>query len=287
MRWLYNDLPADYVFVDVADYMAYLVRGGEIAWSTRVIVGAEDAQTPMFRDLLDHLVFNPTWTVPVSIQKKMGNVSSRYTLVDRRTGRKVSGGNAADYKRYRVVQQPGPTNALGRVKFMFPNRHAVYMHDTPSKGLFERASRALSHGCVRVQNPMKLAELLLEESSWGRDRIDRALEGTQTRYVTLSNPLPVLLYYLTARADREGSVGFRRDVYQRDPGVEAVIDRPLLTTRIAFQEPVALTDLDPPKAPAAPSGEEGEPSLEEQPLRSSVRLTRSHDESQSSQSALD
>jgi L,D-transpeptidase YcbB len=258
MRWLYEDLPSDYVFVDVADYMTHLVRGREIVWSTRVVVGKEDAQTPMFRDRLDHLVLNPTWTVPVSIQKKLGNVSAKYTLIDRRTGRRVSGGNAADYKRYRVVQQPGPDNALGRVKFMFPNRHAVYMHDTPSKALFGRSARALSHGCVRVQNPMKFAELLLEESRWDRARIDSVLEGTRTRYVNLSEPLPVLLYYLTARADAEGNLRLRRDVYGRDPAVAEALDRPVQRTRVAPYEflPLETTAPDPE-------------------LESSVRLTRS------------
>ncbi|MCK7579021.1 MAG: L,D-transpeptidase family protein [Chromatiales bacterium] len=258
MRWLYEDLPPDYVFVDVADYMAHLVRGREIVWSTRVIVGKEDAQTPMFRDRLDHLVLNPTWTVPVSIQKKLGNVSANYTLIDRRTGQRVSGGNAADYRRYRVVQQPGPDNALGRVKFMFPNRHAVYMHDTPGKALFGRPARALSHGCVRVQNPMKFAELLLEESNWDRARIDSVLEGTRTRYINLSEPLPVLLYYLTARADADGNLRLRRDVYGRDTAVAEALDRPVQRTRIASYEFLPLETTTPDPA-----------------LESSVRLTHS------------
>lgn len=240
MRWLYSDLPPDYIFVDVADYMAHLVRGETIAWSTRVIVGKEEAQTPMFRDILDHLVLNPTWIVPPSIQKKLGTLSSDYVLIDRRTGRRVSGGNAADSQRYRVVQQPGPENALGRVKFMFPNRHAVYLHDTPAKSLFSRPTRALSHGCVRVQNPLKLAELLLEESSWDRARIDRVLEGTQTRYVRLERPLPVLLYYLTARADASGQLEIRRDIYGRDPGVYALLDQPARRIRVAFYKAVPL-----------------------------------------------
>jgi len=258
MRWLYEDLPSDYIFVDVADYMAHLVRGHEIVWSTRVIVGKEDSQTPMFRDRLDHLVLNPTWTVPVSIQKNLGNVSDKYTLIDRRTGRRVSGGNAADYKRYRVVQSPGPDNALGRVKFMFPNRHAVYMHDTPSKALFGRPVRALSHGCVRVQNPIELAELLLEESGWDRARIDSVFEDTKTRYVNLSEPLPVLLYYLTARADAKGSLSLRRDIYGRDPAVAEALDQPLQRTRIA---PYAFLPL--------------EATTPDPALEYSVRLTRS------------
>ncbi len=251
MRWLYADLPPDYIFVDVADYMAYLVRGETIAWSTRVIVGKEDSQTPMFRDVLDHLVLNPTWTVPASIQKTLAALPSDYVLIDRRTGRRVIGGNVADDQRYRLVQQPGPTNALGRIKFMFPNRHAVYLHDTPAKSLFARSERSLSHGCVRVQNPLKLADLLLEESQWDRARIDRILEGTKTRYISLTRPLPVLLYYLTARADSAGRLAVRRDIYGRDPGVRVLLDQPAERIRVAFykliplnSEFIPLPDLD-------------------------------------------
>lgn len=281
MRWLYNDLPPDYVFVDVARYMAHLVRNGSVSWSTRVIVGAKDAQTPMFRDSLDHVVFNPTWTVPISIQKKMGNVSSRYTLVDRQTGHKISGGNAGDYKRYRVVQQAGPGNALGQVKFVFPNRHAVYMHDTPSRGLFGQSSRALSHGCVRVQNPVKLAELVLEASAWDRAKIDRVLGANQTRYVNLSKQLPVLLYYLTARADETGAVNFRPDVYGRDQSVRDALDAPVLSARIAFFEPIPLANSVPdavtaPAVKPSPDRPEDEEEMppDVPPSQSGVRLTQ-------------
>ncbi|MGQ9660361.1 MAG: L,D-transpeptidase family protein [Thermochromatium sp.] len=259
MRWLYEDLPPDYIFVDVADYMAYLVRDHRITWSTRVIVGKEEAQTPMFRDRLDHLVLNPTWTVPISIQKELGKVAANYTLIDRRTGQRVNGGDVIDYRRYRVVQQPGPDNALGRVKFMFPNRHAVYMHDTPAKALFGRPVRALSHGCVRIQHPMKLAELLLEESNWDRERIDRVLEDTRTRFIPLPQPMPVLLYYLTAYADADGHLQLRRDVYGRDPAVAEALARPVERTRIA---PLAFLPLE-------------ETSLPDPALESSVRLTHS------------
>ncbi|WP_242482142.1 L,D-transpeptidase family protein [Thiocystis violacea] len=282
MRWLFNDLPKDYIFVDIADYIGYLVRGGEVAWSTRVIVGSEKDQTPMFRDSMDHVVFNPTWTVPVSIQKKMGNVSAKYTLVDRRTGRKVSGGNAGDYKRYRVVQKPGPGNALGRVKFMFPNRHAVYLHDTSSRGLFSRSSRALSHGCVRVQNPYKLAELLLGDKSWDRSKIERVVGNNQTRYVNLEEELPVLLYYLTARANQQGTVSFRRDIYGRDAALKDAFAEPVLRTRIAFPEPspIAVDDATPrPTGDAKGDGPQqdqdpDDEGLDVQPPQSSVRLTQ-------------
>jgi L,D-transpeptidase YcbB len=268
MRWLYQDLPEDYVFVDVAAFKVHLVREGAFAWSTPVIVGTAETQTPMFRDTMDHLVFNPTWTVPASIQKKMGRVSGDYRLVDRRTGKRVGGGDARDHRRYRLVQEPGPKNALGRVKFMFPNRHAVYLHDTPGKSAFGRQVRTLSNGCVRVQDPLDLAEALLEGSNWDRSGIDRLVERGQTRYVDLADTLPVLLYYLTAFADGEGRVGFRGDVYRRDDALREALSAPVLRTRIAFPEPVQpVGDQPGPEQPPAPETPEG------QDTGTSVRLT--------------
>ncbi|UHD17305.1 L,D-transpeptidase family protein [Thiocapsa bogorovii] len=269
LRWLYQDLPEDYVFVDIAAFKVHLARGGSFVWSTRVIVGTPETQTPMFRDTMEHLVFNPTWTVPVSIQKKMGRVSSDYRLVDRRTGKQVGGGNAGDYKRYRLVQAPGPKNALGRVKFMFPNRHAIYLHDTPGKSAFGRQTRALSNGCVRVQDPLALAEAILDQPSWDRSGIDRVVERGRTRYVDLADRLPVLLYYLTAFADEQGKVGFRKDIYSRDEALRAAFSAPVLRTRISFPEPPAESP-SPGKPERTPNVEPVNPPDKD----SSVRLTR-------------
>lgn len=255
MRWLFNDLASDYVIVDVANYQAHVVRDGAIVWTTRVIVGETESQTPMFRDTMNHLVLNPTWTVPISIQKTMGQVSAHYTVVDRQTGRKFNGGNVSNYKRYRVIQPPGPKNALGRVKFMFPNRHSVYLHDTPNKNLFGRSSRALSHGCVRVENPVKLAEILLHESDWDRARIDQVLGGAKTRYVNLQQGLPVLLYYLTAYANAQGKVSFRPDIYQRDQRVKELFAAPVLSARIAFPDAKLLPLVAPPAPAVTPADE--------------------------------
>ncbi|EXJ16527.1 L,D-transpeptidase family protein [Imhoffiella purpurea] len=266
MRWLYEDLPPDYLFVDVADYQVRLIRDRRIQWETRVIVGTAEAQTPMFRDEMDHLVFNPTWSVPISIQKKMGRVSASYTLIDRRTGRKVSGGDASNYRRYQLVQKPGPRNALGRVKFMFPNRHSVYLHDTPSRGLFGRSRRALSHGCVRVQDPERLAELVLDGSSWDRAAIDRIIGAQRTRYINLDEHLPVLLYYLTAYADASGT-HFRPDIYGRDAALrEAFLAGPARGARIAFPEPQEPAEDE--RHPPNSSGDEDGASS------NGVRLTR-------------
>lgn len=254
MRWLYDDLPPDYVLVDVAGYKVHLIRDHAIVWSTRAIVGTTETQTPMFRDTMDHLVFNPTWTVPASIQKKLGRVSGDYRIIDRRTGQRVSGGDVRDPQRYRLVQQPGPKNALGRVKFMFPNRHAIYLHDTPAKGLFARQTRALSNGCVRVQDPLELAERILDRPDWDQAGIARVVDRGRTRHVSLAEPLPVLLLYLTAYADEQGRVSYRRDVYERDQALREALASPVLRARIAFPEPPtpALPVVESPAEPLHP-----------------------------------
>ncbi len=255
MRWLYHDLPSDYVFVDIAAYQVELVRDHQQVWSTRAVVGTQENQTPMFRDEMDHLVFNPTWSVPSSIQKKMSGVPSDYNVIDRRTGRRVAASNPSDHRRYRLVQQPGPRNALGRVKFMFPNGHAIYLHDTPSRHLFARGRRSYSHGCVRVQDPLALAGALLADQNWDSSAIERVVDSGRTRYVNLEEHLPVLLYYLTARADEQGRVGFRDDLYGRDERLLAALEEPPSAKRIAFREPIEPAgEADSAAAPMPPAG---------------------------------
>ncbi len=125
---------------------------------------------------------------------------------------------------YWLVQRPGPSNALGRVKFMFPNDHAVYLHDTPSKYLFGRAERAFSHGCIRVENPFDFAEVLLGRDGWTQERFREVLDSGDTKNVFLSEPLPVLLLYWTAEVREDGLVHFYQDIYDRDQLVADGLD---------------------------------------------------------------
>jgi murein L,D-transpeptidase YcbB/YkuD len=127
---------------------------------------------------------------------------------------------------YTLVQQPGPTNALGRVKFMFPNKHAVYLHDTPSRYLFERAERAFSSGCIRVEQPFELAEILLRDDGWDQRRILELVDSGETKRVLLRRPMPVLLMYWTAEVLADGRVFFYNDIYERDGAVSAALDEP-------------------------------------------------------------
>ena len=241
-RVLLQSLPQEFVVVNVAGFSLYFVRGQDIAWTTRVQVGKPYRQTPIFRSEISYLVFNPTWTVPPGIiQNDILPAARKDTAVFARKKLKVldAGGReidpaSVDWSRFRsgnipytLRQDPGPDNALGRVKLMFPNPYLVYLHDTPSQSLFDRAERPFSSGCVRVQDALKLAELVLDEPSrWSRDSIAAVVAGGTLQNVTLKRKVPVLLAYWTAWVDSEGVMNFRRDIYGQDAKWGAALDAP-------------------------------------------------------------
>lgn len=232
-RVLLQDLPRDFVVVNIAAYTVYLVRGDAVAWSSRVQVGRLYRRTPIFRSAINYLVLNPTWTVPPGIiandilpEARRGGTSAfsrRQLDVLDAAGRRVDP-RTIDWSRFRsgnipytLRQEPGPQNALGQVKFMFPNAYSVYLHDTPSKALFESDERVFSSGCVRVERPLELAARLLEnQRGWSADDIRKALESGRTQNVTLASKVPVLLAYWTAWVSDAGDIQFRRDVYGQD-----------------------------------------------------------------------
>jgi len=241
MRWVFRDLPDDYLIVDIAGFHAYLVRQGDVVWETRVQVGKPYHATPVFKDTVRYLDFNPTWTIPPGILRKETlpairrdpSYLSRNNMSVVTTSGKIVDPTAIDWAAtaskgfpYMIRQEPGPHNALGRVKFMFPNKYMVYLHDTPSKGLFARTERAFSHGCIRTQNPFDLAELLLADQGWDRKRIDEVVASRKTTRVNLQNSVTVMLLYWTAEVDEDGTVHFRKDVYDRDPPVIEGLDEP-------------------------------------------------------------
>ncbi len=242
VRWIYQDLPNDFLLADIAGFHVYLVKDGAEAWSARAQVGQPYRKTPVFRADMTYLEFNPTWTVPPTIltkdilpklRKDPGYLERKDMVVLERSGKAVDSAGidwsavSARGFPYMIRQQPGPKNALGRVKFMFPNPHAVYLHDTPSKSLFERSERAFSSGCIRVENPFALAELLLDdEQKWNQESIQQVLDGKQTQKVTLAKPLPVLLLYWTAEVGEDGRVYFREDIYGRDEAVLEALNAP-------------------------------------------------------------
>jgi len=240
MRWVFRDLPDRYLIVDIAGFHAYLINEGNQIWETRVQVGKPYHATPIFKDSMRYIDFNPTWTIPPGILQKETlpairkdpSYLSRNNMSVVTTSGKIVDPSTIDWATttkgfpYMIRQEPGPRNALGRVKFMFPNQYMVYLHDTPSKGLFARTERAFSHGCIRTQNPFDLAELLLDDQGWDRAKIDQVIESRRTTRINLSEPLTVMLLYWTAEADDNGTVYFRKDVYNRDAAIIEGLDEP-------------------------------------------------------------
>lgn len=241
-RWLPDDLGRRHILVNVADYRLFVVADGGLVRDMDVIVGLPDRRTPLFSSALTWLEFNPTWTMPRSIAVKdyLPKLLKDPSYLADHGIRLYSGwhaeameldGRFIDWARigtgithYRLRQDPGPGNSLGKVKFMMANNFSVYLHDTPSRHLFARARRALSSGCVRVEDPMWLADHLLEDSPrWQGSFRDGVLTGWETTRLNLPRPVPLHLTYTTALVGGDGEVGFREDVYGLDAAVMATL----------------------------------------------------------------
>ena len=233
-RWrrVPDRLGATHVRVNIPEFRLRLFDNGEPRLRMRTIVGKADTQTPVFSDRIRYMVFNPYWNVPDSIVSNeiAPKAADDTSHLDEAGFEVLSGWEEdaeaidpaavdweAERRGYRIRQLPGPENALGRVKFMFPNRYSVYLHDTPGRALFDQPDRALSHGCVRVAEPQSLAEALLTQSSESpAAHVDEAMRGDERQVIQLPDPVPVHLLYLTAWVDHDGAVQFREDVYERD-----------------------------------------------------------------------
>ena len=233
-RWVFQKEPSDYVAVDIAGFRAYHFEGINPNWSSKVQVGKPFRKTPVFKSKIKYIVFNPTWTVPPTIleedilpriKKNPGYLSKMKISVIDRNGLTVdpSSVNWSKYSKnvpYTLRQEPGPHNALGRIKFIFPNKHFIYLHDTPSRSLYGRKDRAFSSGCIRVEKNIELAEILLNDpENWNRKRIQELLDTNKTQRVNLPKPKSVMLLYLTVWFDENDNFIFMRDVYERDPAV--------------------------------------------------------------------
>ena len=236
-RWTLRDLGARYVFVNIGGAETFYVRDNVMVWRTRSVVGQAYRKTPLFRDEIRYIEVNPTWTVPRSIflKDKLPRIRQDlsylarggYRVVNRdgQTIDPVSVNWMADNPAVTLVQEPGADNALGLVKFMFPNAHSVYLHDTNDRGLFDRAERNLSSGCVRIEHPFELADLLLEGAAdWSAERRDAILASGRTTRIDLPRPVPIVLTYYTAWVDETGTLQFREDIYERDRAVLAALN---------------------------------------------------------------
>jgi murein L,D-transpeptidase YcbB/YkuD len=207
LRWLPRVVPPDRVVVNAAIARLQLFRGNQPVFTTRVVVGETDKQTPAFQSTINDILFNPPWNVPRSIVHKeiLPKLAADPDYLRSHHMRWRAGGA--------IQQEAGPYSALGRLKFEMTDRYDVYLHDTPQKSLFQSASRMMSHGCVRVENPRALAALLLEQSP---EAIDKAIAAGSTTRRPLPTPLPIFIVYQTAFVESDGSLQFRSDPYERD-----------------------------------------------------------------------
>lgn len=234
-RWLPRHLGERYVLVNIADFNLKLVEAGETTLEMRVVVGRPYRRTPVFSDRMRYLVLNPSWQVPDSIAAKdiLPQVQKDPEYLSRMNFRVLQGWGEREReidpttvewgryhaKRfpYRFRQEPGPMNALGQIKFMFPNPHDVYLHDTPARDLFAKESPTFSSGCIRLERPLDLAERLLAGTPMGsREALDRALQNRSEQTVRFAAPVPIHLLYWTAWVDEAGTLHVRHDIYGRD-----------------------------------------------------------------------
>jgi murein L,D-transpeptidase YcbB/YkuD len=218
-RWEPRDMGERRIEVNVADFSIAVLEGDRVLLQSRVIVGRPQTPTPIFSNIMRYVLINPSWQVPDSIIKKemmpkLGSLSRRGYEV------KTVGG------RLTVRQLPGEDNALGQIAFMFPNDHAIYLHDTPARELFDEETRAFSHGCIRVEDPQRLAVLVLggESTGWTDERIEAAI-GDKERTVFLPHPLPIHIEYFTDFVDEFGELQERPDVYGLIRKVEGMLAR--------------------------------------------------------------
>jgi murein L,D-transpeptidase YcbB/YkuD len=240
-RWMPDERGARYVFVNLADFELKVVHEPKTVLDTRVVVGAPYHRTPVFSADMTYVEINPYWNVPSSIARNEllpkvkedpGYLAANgfELLSDWGEGARAVDPWSVDWSRmtpdafaYRLRQQPGDGNALGRIKFMFPNPFNVYLHDTPARHLFEQVERSFSHGCIRVEDPESFAAVVLGADGWSADRIYAAIKSGDRMIVSLKEPLPVHIAYLTAWVNKDGTAHFRNDVYGRDAILAAAL----------------------------------------------------------------
>lgn len=247
-RWLPQDLGPFYVRLNIPEFLVRIVKEDKAIFTERTVVGKIDKQTPIISDEMEYLDFNPYWNVPNSIKREEilpnltrgmggffgfgGGYSEAFlrsqNLYIKYNGRPIDPGavdwSRVDIRNFHFYQPPGGGNVLGVVKFMFPNKHDVYMHDTPTKHLFDRTVRAESHGCMRIRNPLKMAEVILShDAGWSMGAIERAVSSGANQTVQLKQPIPVHITYFTAWAGEDGEIRYFGDLYGHDSRMIAAL----------------------------------------------------------------
>jgi len=240
-RWLPRDLGSRYVMVNLAGFLLEAVDHGKVVLDMPVIVGRAFTKTPAFSGKISYLVFNPYWNVPRSIihelvakeVKEPGYLTAEHIRILRSWSRNAEEIDPAsiDWRSYlgrrfpyQMRQDPGPGNSLGRLKFMLPNAFDIYLHDTPAHSLFDKPVRTFSHGCIRVQQPVRLGVFVLDDPDWDEAAVQAVIDTGEHRILSLGQRVPVYIIYMTAWVDVDGTVEFRRDVYGRDRAMAAALE---------------------------------------------------------------
>ena len=220
MRWLANEPTGNLIVVNIPEFMMHIYEGKEKYADIVVVVGKEGHNTMMFNGDLNQVVFSPYWNVPPSIVAKeiLPAIDKNPNYIAKENMEITGNDDGLPV----VRQKPGPGNALGKVKFLFPNSFNIYFHDTPSKSLFEKDKRAYSHGCIRVKEPEKLANYVLRnQPEWTPEKINEAMNSGEEKYVKVKNPIAVVVTYYTAWVDENGRLNFREDIYDHDARLAA------------------------------------------------------------------
>jgi murein L,D-transpeptidase YcbB/YkuD len=237
-RWkaLPPDLGRFYIFVNTADFMLKVIKNDMVVMQMRVIVGRTYRRTPIFNSKLTHIILNPSWHIPPSIikndilpqiKKNKGYLQEKHIKIfyyDEKQKLTEVSGDSIDWNNismksfpYKLIQDPGEDNALGLVKFMFANDYNVYMHDTPSKELFNDSEPTFSSGCIRLSHALDLAMILLKNNTeWPIQKIIKTIGNGKTVTISLSEPVNIYIQYFTAWVNGEGMIQFRKDIYKRD-----------------------------------------------------------------------
>ena len=238
-RWILHEVYEDFLVADIAGFKLYWVDDNKIIWEEKIQVGKFYTKTPLFKSAINLVVFNPDWTIPPGILRRsiIPKLKKDPAYLDKKgyilltpDGRRVDP-KTVDWKSlkgfpYIVRQPPGPDNALGLVKFLFPNPHHVFLHDTNHRELFDRTTRTFSSGCVRLDNPFDLAERLMTgQDGWNRKKIDQTIASGKTKTIKLKKPMRIVIAYGTASIIG-GHLNFRPDIYKRDPALLKALDGP-------------------------------------------------------------
>ena len=252
-RWLPHDFGKRYILVNIPNFQLDMIEQNEIVLKMRVIVGKKGRQTPVFNGRMTYMELNPYWHIPPQIAKEdiLPEIQTDLQYLNKQKIRVFENWQAEAFEldpafiewsqiapadlSFKFVQDPGPLNALGRLKFMFPNRFSVYIHDTPARGIFKYAKRSFSSGCIRIEKPIELAEHLLKDNpEWTREELVDTIDSAGRRIVRLVEPISVQIVYITAWADEDGeAVHFRDDVYNRDkPLHQALLERPPIPQQV-------------------------------------------------------